>query len=222
MSVTTTGRAVARRATIRRSAALLLGAALVTLTATACNSTGSSVSTEAKQPAATSGAAAGAATGGTAAQPSGAAKPADSGAAKAPAKVGDTIALKSTLEKNNTADVTVVKVVDPAESANEYLQPEAGKRYVSVQFQIKVTGSATYNEAPWSGAKVVDSQGQSFGPSLADTKAGPAFQTPTTIAPGETGKGFITFEVPKDVKLDKIQFALDNGFADQVGQWKIA
>ncbi|WP_406202502.1 DUF4352 domain-containing protein [Kitasatospora sp. NBC_01560] len=214
MSVATTPR---RRAT-RRNAALLLGAALVALTATACNSTGgASVATEPKQTAAAS-APAGAAAGSTGAAKPAETKPAD--APKAAAKVGDTIALKG-MEKSNTADVTAVKVVDPAESSNEYLKPADGKRYVSVQFQIKATGTQAYGETPWSSAKVVDAQGQAYGPTLADTKAGPAFQTPTNIAAGESGKGFVTFEVPTDAKLDKVQFALDNGFANQVGQWKI-
>ncbi|MFG3050264.1 DUF4352 domain-containing protein [Kitasatospora sp. NPDC048239] len=199
--------------TRRRTAALLLGAALVTLTATACNSTaGTTVSTEAKQTAPADSPA-----GTTAAKPA-ESKPAD--APKAAAKVGDTIALKG-MDKGLTADITTVKVVDPAESANEYLKPEAGKRYVAVQFQIKATGTQAYSEMPWSSAKVVDTQGQSYGPSLADTKAGPTFQTPTNIAAGETGKGFVTFEIPTDAKLDKVQFALDNGFSNQVGQWKI-
>ncbi|GAA1412838.1 hypothetical protein GCM10009639_65420 [Kitasatospora putterlickiae] len=205
----------------RRTAALLAGAALVVLTATACDSTGGpSVSTEAKQTAASAPAA-----GDTAA----AAKPAENKpaeskpaeAAKAPAKIGDTIALKGTLEKGNTADVTAVKVVDPATSTNEYLTAADGKHYVAVQFQIKATGAKAYSEAPWSSAKVVDDQGQAYGPTLAETKAGPSFQTPTNIAAGETGKGFVVFEVPDGTKLDKVQFSLDNGFADQVGQWKI-
>ncbi|MFG2906350.1 DUF4352 domain-containing protein [Kitasatospora sp. NPDC048286] len=195
--------ATARRVTTRRTAALLLGAALVTLTATACDSTGgASVSTEAKPTAA-----AGAGT-----------KAADS--AKAPAKLGDTIALKG-MDKGNTADVTAVKVVDPAESASEYLKPAEGKHYVAVQFQIKATGAQAYGEVPASSAKVVDAQGQAYGPNLEETKAGPAFQTPTNIAPGETGKGFVTFEVPDGTKLDKVQFALDNGFSNQAGQWKL-
>ncbi|MFC5665287.1 DUF4352 domain-containing protein [Kitasatospora misakiensis] len=200
----------------RRAAALLLGATLVTLTATACNSTGGpSVSTEAKQTAASAPAAD---TGSAPAKPA-ESKPAE--AAKAPAKIGDTIALKGTLEKSNTADVTAVKVVDPAESTNEYLTAADGKHYVAVQFQIKPTGAKAYGETPWSSAKVVDTQGQSYGPTLADTKAGPSFQTPTNIASGETGKGFVVFEVPNGTKLDKVRFSLDNGFADQVGQWKI-
>ncbi|WP_051756928.1 DUF4352 domain-containing protein [Kitasatospora purpeofusca] len=217
-------------ATTRRTAALLLGATLVTLTATACNSTGGpSVSTEAKQTAAaTSAPAAGAPAKPADSKPADSkpaeSKPAESKpaeAAKAPAKVGDTIALKSTLEKGNTADVTALKVVDPAQSTNEYLTAADGKHYVAVQFQIKPTGAKAYSEAPWSAAKVIDDQGQAYGPTLADTKAGPSFQTPTNIASGETGKGFVVFEVPNGTKLDKVQFSLDNGFADQVGQWKL-
>ncbi|MER7707030.1 DUF4352 domain-containing protein [Kitasatospora sp. NPDC097605] len=205
----------------RRTAVLLAGAALVALTATACDSTGGpSVSTEAKQTAASAPAAGDSA---APAEPAGT-KPADSKpaeAAKAPAKVGDTIALKGTLEKGNTADVTALKVVDPAESTNEYLTAAAGKHYVAVQFQIKATGSKAYSEMPSSSAKVIDDQGQAYGPTFADTKAGPSFQTPTNIAAGDTGKGFVVFEVPNGTKLDKVQFSLDNGFADQVGQWKI-
>ncbi|MFF7593177.1 DUF4352 domain-containing protein [Kitasatospora purpeofusca] len=204
----------------RRTAALLLGATLVTLTATACNSTGGpSVSTEAKQTAAPAAGAGGSAPAKPADSKPAESKPAE--AAKAPAKVGDTIALKSTLEKGNTADVTALKVVDPAQSTNEYLTAADGKHYVAVQFQIKPTGAKAYSEAPWSAAKVIDDQGQAYGPTLADTKAGPSFQTPTNIASGETGKGFVVFEVPNGTKLDKVQFSLDNGFADQVGQWKL-
>ncbi|MFF8769485.1 DUF4352 domain-containing protein [Kitasatospora sp. NPDC015120] len=204
----------------RRTAVLLAGAALVALTATACDSTGGpSVSTEAKQTAATPAPGDSAAAAKPAESKAAESKPAE--AAKAPARIGDTIALKGTLEKGNTADVTAVKVVDPAASINEYLTAADGKHYVAVQFQIKATGAKAYSEAPWSSAKVIDDQGQAYGPTLAETKAGPSFQTPTNIAAGETGKGFVVFEVPDGTKLDKVQFTLDNGFADQAGQWKI-
>ncbi|MFD5431568.1 MULTISPECIES: DUF4352 domain-containing protein [unclassified Kitasatospora] len=203
-------RATARRGATRRTAVLLLGAALVTLSATACNSTGgASVSTEAKQTAA--------ATGSEAAKPAGD-KPADTG--KAPAKLGDTIALKGN-DPADTADVTLVKVVDNAEGEDEFTHPADGKRFVSVQFRIKASGKKAYSDVPGNSAKVVDAQGQAFGSTIADTKAGPGFQVPANIAPGESALGFVTFEVPKDAKLDKAQFGLDSGFAPQTGQWKL-
>ncbi|MFI8460864.1 DUF4352 domain-containing protein [Kitasatospora sp. NPDC085464] len=209
---TTARRTAVRRSTTRRAAALLLGAALVTLSATACNSTGgSSVSTEAKQTVAAPAA-------GTDAAKPAESKPADT--AKAPAKVGDTIALKGN-DPADTADVTLVKVVDNAEGADEFTHPADGKRFVAIQFRIKASGKKAYSDAPGNSAKVVDAQGQAFGTTIADTKAGPSFQVPANIAPGESALGFVTFEVPKDAKLDKAQFGLDSGFAPQTGQWKL-
>ncbi|MFJ6622568.1 DUF4352 domain-containing protein [Kitasatospora sp. NPDC091335] len=203
-------RTAVRRGTTRRAAVLLLGAALVALGATACDSPdGSTVSTEAKQTAA--------GTGSEAAKPAGD-KPAD--AAKAPAKAGDTIALKGN-DPADTADVTLVKVVDNAEGEDEFTHPADGKRFVSVQFRIKASGKKAYSDVPGNSAKVVDAQGQAFGSTVANTKAGPGFQIPANIAPGESALGFVTFEAPKDAKLDKAQFGLDSGFAPQTGQWKL-
>ncbi|GLW57822.1 DUF4352 domain-containing protein [Kitasatospora phosalacinea] len=196
-----------------RTATLVLGAALLA-TATACGPTDSAVSTTPK-----SSAAAPAGSGGSA--PAAAAPKSKGADAPAVAKVGDTISLKG-FEKKDTADVTLVKVVDPAESANEFLQPEEGKRYVSVQFRIKATGSAAYTDTPVTGAKLIDAQGQSFDPTFAETTAGPEFPGAVNIAPGESSLGFVTFEVPSDAKVDKVQYALNSGFAEQSGQWKVS
>lgn len=190
----------------RRTAALLLGATLVALGATACGPADSSVSTTAKS---------------SAAAPAAGGKSSAPAAAKGAAKLGDTIALKGT-EAANTADVTVLKVVDSPEGEDEFTKPADGKRFVAVQFQIKATGAKSYSDAPQNSAKLLDTQGQAYGSSISDTKAGPGFQVPANIAPGETALGFITFEVPKDAKIDKAQFALDSGFAQQTGQWKLA
>ncbi|MER5635971.1 DUF4352 domain-containing protein [Kitasatospora sp. NPDC002227] len=189
---------------MRRTAALLLTAGLVTLGATACGPTDSSVSTTAK---------------------TSAAAPAKSSAAKSDAKgsaakLGDTIALKGS-EAGTTADVTVVKLADNAEGADEFTKPADGKRFVAVQFRIKATGAKGYNDAPQNSAKLIDAQGQAYGAGVEDTKAGPAFQVPATIASGESALGFVTFEVPADAKLAKVQFALDSGFAQQTGQWAL-
>ncbi|KQV23972.1 MULTISPECIES: DUF4352 domain-containing protein [unclassified Kitasatospora] len=194
--------------TTRRRAALLLTAGLVVLGATACTDTKPSVSTEAK-PAATASA-----DGSKAADPGKSAE-----GAKAAAKLGDTIALKGNLA-DTTADVTAVKLVDNAEGVDEFSKPADGKRFVAIQFRIKATGKG-YNDSPSNSAKLIDAQGQAFNTSLDDTKAGPSFAAGTTIAAGESGLGFLTFEVPADAKLDKVQFTLDSGFAPQTGQWKL-
>ncbi|WP_035798432.1 DUF4352 domain-containing protein [Kitasatospora mediocidica] len=193
----------------RTSATLLASAVLIALATTACGPTAtSSVSTQPKQ-----SAAAGA---------PGSAKPAG-GTAKTPtvAKIGDTIALKGQ-DAGSSADVTVVKVVDNAQSSDDYSKPADGKRWIAVQFRIKNTGSTAYSDAPENGTTVLDGQGQSYNSVVADTTAGQSFAVPANIATGDSALGFITFEVPKDTKLEKVQFTLDSGFANQTGQWTLA
>jgi hypothetical protein len=191
-----------------RTAAVLLAATLVALGASACNTdTSDSVSTAPK-----------AAPKAAASHGGGAASAAAQPKKKAAAKVGDTISLRG---MDTKADVTVLKVVDKAKGADEFTTPDAGKRFVAVQFRITNTGAKAYSDSPSNGAKVVDTEGQGFDSWIADTTAGPSFPGEVDLAPGATAKGFITFEVPKAAKLDKVQFALDSGFADQTGQWDV-
>jgi hypothetical protein len=142
-------------------------------------------------------------------------------ASKAPAaKVGDTLGLRGT-EGNSKLDVTVKKVVDPAQPADEYQEPGSGKRWVGAQFELVNTGSKAYADAPSNGAQVADTDGQRFQATIGDITAGPSMTAETKIAPGGKALGWIVFEVPKNVKLSEVQFAMDSGFADQTGQWKI-
>ncbi|MFD4528612.1 DUF4352 domain-containing protein [Streptomyces sp. NPDC058470] len=136
------------------------------------------------------------------------------------AAVGDTLDLTGNGDGEQLA-VTVVKVVDPAGSKNEFSTPEAGTRFVAVQFRLKNTGTAVYDDSPSNGAKVVDAQGQQFDATIEDTTAGPSFPASVTVAPGDTGLGFITFEVPTASKIAKVQFALNSGFSGNTGQWNV-
>ncbi|GAA2752946.1 hypothetical protein GCM10010440_70990 [Kitasatospora cinereorecta] len=110
--------------------------------------------------------------------------------------------------------------MDPA-PAKEFSSPEAGMRFVAVQFRLQNTGTAPYSDSPSNGAKVIDTQGQQFESTISDTGAGPSFTGTTTIAPGATALGFITFQVPSTSRLAQVQFALDSGFAKDVGQWNL-
>ncbi|MEZ0069026.1 hypothetical protein ABIA32_005067 [Streptacidiphilus sp. MAP12-20] len=189
----------------RRTALAVALGALITAGAAACNpTTGSSVSTDAKPTTSAAGHSAGAGTGSQSKSKS--------------AKVGDTIGLKG---MDSTADVTVVKVVDNPAGADEFTTPAAGKRFFAVQFRIKDTGGKAYSDSPSNGAKVVDSQGQSYDADVSDTKAGQSFPASVNIAPGGSGLGYIVFQVPSNAKITQIQFGLDSGMADQTGQWNI-
>jgi hypothetical protein len=140
--------------------------------------------------------------------------------AKQDAKVGDTIPLKG-YDKSEAVDVALLKVVDPAEGEDKYTKPKDGKRFVAVQFKVTNTGSAPYDSSPGSGAKLVDAEGQSFDSTYAETSAGPRFASGTAFVTGDSGLGYVTFEIPEASKVAKIQFGLNSGYSNNKGQWNI-
>ncbi|MFC8247620.1 DUF4352 domain-containing protein [Streptomyces chartreusis] len=136
------------------------------------------------------------------------------------ASVGDTLNLTGTEEDEKVA-VTLVKVVDPAPPENEFSSPEAGNRFVAVQFRLKNNGPEVFDDAPDNDAKIRDTQGQQFTPTVQDTAAGPGFGGSVTLTPGDTALGFVTFEVPTNSEIAKVQFTLSSGFARNVGEWSL-
>ncbi|MGW1134411.1 DUF4352 domain-containing protein [Streptomyces griseoluteus] len=146
-------------------------------------------------------------------------KPAETSAAPAVAKIGDTIGLKGM--EGGKLDVTVVKVIDPAKAGDEFTVPEDGNRFVGIQFQLVNTGAKAYSDSPANGAQVTDADGQQFQPTFADLSAGPSMSSDVRLKPGAKALGWITFEVPKGVKPATVQFSMNSGFADQTGEWKL-
>ncbi|WLW53895.1 DUF4352 domain-containing protein [Streptomyces sp. YU58] len=136
------------------------------------------------------------------------------------AAVGDTLDLTG-VDDGEALAVTLVKVIDPARAENAYSSPDAGKRFVAVQFRLKNTGTAVYSDSPGNGARIVDTQGQQFDSTYEGTAAGPDFPGSITVAPGDSALGFITFEVPAASRIAKVQFAMNSGFSAHTGQWNV-
>lgn len=147
--------------------------------------------------------------------------PAATPAAPKIAKVGDVIALTGT-EDGSKMDVAVVKVVDPAKSADEFTAPDDGNRWIGVQFQLVNTGSKAYSDSPGNGTQIADAQGQQFTSTFADISAGPSMASSVNLKPGAKALGWVVFEVPKASKADVVQFTMDSGFADQTEEWKLS
>ncbi len=143
------------------------------------------------------------------------------GAAPAPAHIGDAITLTG-LDKGSKAQVALLRVVPTATAADDFGAPDQGKRLVGAQFRIANVGSAAYSDSPANGAKVIDAQGQSYDASIADNVSeGPSFAAQTNIAPGDSGQGFLVFEVPTAAQIVKVQFGMDSGFGNQTAQWSV-
>lgn len=141
-------------------------------------------------------------------------------AAAKPAKVGDSIALTG-MRNDEKLNVTLVKFADPATVTDQFMQADAGKRYVAVQIRIVNTASTVYSDSPTNGAKLVDAKGQQYDLTFIDTSLGQNFSGSVKLAPGGTALGVMEFEMPTAEKPVTFQFTLDSGFADQTGQWQL-
>ncbi|PZG20587.1 DUF4352 domain-containing protein [Nonomuraea aridisoli] len=136
-----------------------------------------------------------------------------------PAKVGDTITLQG-YEPAVKVAVTVAKVY-PNRPGGEFDQPQDGHRFYAVQLVLKNVGEAGYGDSPGNGAYLIDSEGQQHSTTYASVQGLQGFEGTVTMGPGDTRRGVIVFEVPENAKIDRLQFALESGFADQKGEWHL-
>lgn len=136
-----------------------------------------------------------------------------------PAGIGDVITLKGSGDLK--VAVKLNRVIQKGAPANELVKPEAGKRLFGVEIIMKNVGAETYDDSPSNGAKVVDSEGQEYDAALFGEIAGTHKLQATTMASDDTRKGVLAFEVPTAAKIVRFQLALNSGFADQKGSWKL-
>jgi hypothetical protein len=133
---------------------------------------------------------------------------------------GDTISLTG-LEGGSGLDVTLVKVADPAKSAERSSAPEKGKRWLGIQFRLVNTGTKAYADSPPSGVQVTDADGQWFQTMFAEITAGPSMSADVRLKPGAKALGWVVVEVPADVTATAVQFTMDSGMADHTGEWRL-
>ncbi|MEU9303770.1 hypothetical protein [Streptomyces sp. NPDC048269] len=137
---------------------------------------------------------------------------------------GETVPLAGN-EPGQRLDVTLVRVVDPASPAGpqgpQGPAPDDSTRLLAARFRLENTGTVDYNESPAAAAHLLDTAGKRFAGLNTATTAGPSFPDTVTLSPGGSAEGFVTFRIPKDAGLAAVQFALNGGLADDVGQWSL-
>ncbi|WP_190131111.1 DUF4352 domain-containing protein [Streptomyces mashuensis] len=134
--------------------------------------------------------------------------------------VGGTATLKGKGEGVQVG-VTLKSWVDPAQSANKFMKPAPGKRWVAAQLEIVNTGKAAYSDSPANGVKVVDEKGETFTHSMGEITAGPNMPASVKLAPGEKTLGYVVVAVPENAKPRSVRFATDSGFGKDTGEWTV-
>lgn len=123
-----------------------------------------------------------------------------------PAKIGDSITLKA----NDAATRVEVRVVEVRRRGN----------VLGVELLLTNTGTATYDDSPSNGAKVISRGDREFDPSFV---ASGVCEIPggVKISPGNRRRVCLPFEMAPSVKPKQFQFALDSGFGPQTGEWDL-
>jgi hypothetical protein len=141
------------------------------------------------------------------------------------ANVGDAIALTGADDAGATGTlklaVKVKKVIPTAVGRGAFENPRKGERFVAVRFVLKNIGATAYQDSPTFGAKVIDDSGHGYDPTVATVSAGRGFPRVVTLLHDQVGSGFIVFAVPRSARIVAVQYALNAGYATELGQWRV-
>lgn len=119
----------------------------------------------------------------------------------------------------DTYRVTLTKVLDPAQGADEFSTPDHGKRFVGAVFTVKAMSGSPKDEDADIDAAAIGSNGQTYTADFDAIKGYTNFNDGSiNVAEGDTATGAVTFQVPTGVKVSKVQWTAGGGFGSTV-QW---
>lgn len=122
---------------------------------------------------------------------------------------------------SDTYRVTLVKVIDPAQGADQFNTPDNGDRFVGAVFTIKALSGSPQNEDANDDAAVVGSNGQTNTSDIDNIAGYTNFSNGhINVAQGDTTTGAVVFQVPDGIKMTEVQWSASAGFGSTV-QWDV-
>jgi Domain of unknown function (DUF4352) len=119
----------------------------------------------------------------------------------------------------NTYRVTLDKIIDPAQGADQFTQPDNGNRFVGAVFTILAVSGSPSNEDADTDAAIIGGNGQTYTADFDSIAGYTNFNDgQINVAQGETATGAVTFQVPTGVKVSEVQWTPAGGFGNTV-QW---
>ncbi len=135
------------------------------------------------------------------------------------AKIGSGFDLRG--NSDDSYRITLKKVIDPAQLADQCNTSDSGRRLVAAVFKIKALNDGSQDVDVNNAAAVIDSTGQSYPPEIADISRYPKFRdTSIRLWHGQPATGSVTFQVPDDSQVVRIQWTPTGGLGSRV-QWDV-
>jgi hypothetical protein len=121
----------------------------------------------------------------------------------------------------DTYRVTLVKIIDPAQGADQFNAPDGGSRFVGAVFEIKVLKGSLQDENANNNAAVIGSNGQTYHADFDAIGGYTNFSNGSiTVAHGDTTTGAVTFQVPNGITVTELQWTGASGYGSTV-QWHV-
>jgi len=123
--------------------------------------------------------------------------------------------------EHGTADLTLVRIVDPAKDAYDGT-PDPGTRFLGVKLSYKALTSS-YSDVADGGLDVIGSNAQTYTSQLSDIAGCTNFNSgQVTLTLGSTAVGCVEFQLPDGITVATVQYTADDGLSGSVEQWKVA
>jgi hypothetical protein len=117
--------------------------------------------------------------------------------------------------------VTLTKVIDPAQGADQFTTPDIGNRFVGAVFTIADL-SGTFSDDANNDATLVGSNGQTYTADFDSIAGYTNFNDGEyTVGAGEKSVGAVTFQLPLAVRVTKIEWSANGGFGGAPAEWLI-
>lgn len=143
------------------------------------------------------------------------ASPSDSPTDDTTGAVGDTF--KVTDSSGNVYDVTLIKIVNPAQGTDEFNTPDNGKHFVGAVFTLTGESGSSSDDAN-NDAVLVGSDGQDYTTDFDTIQGYTDFNDGEwSVSSGQTVKGAVTFQVPNGVSVASVQWG--GMFGSQPATW---
>jgi hypothetical protein len=107
---------------------------------------------------------------------------------------------------NNEVTVTLTGVVDPATPSSQYFGASAGSRLVAAKFSI-VGKTGTFSDDANNDATLIGSDNQTYTAGFDAVNGCTNFNNGSyVVTPGQSSVGCVVFEVPKAIKVARIEW----------------
>jgi hypothetical protein len=117
--------------------------------------------------------------------------------------------------------VTLTQVIDPAQGSDQFTTPDNGNRFVGAVFSIKGI-SGTFSDDANNDATLIGSNGQTYSTDFNSIAGYTNFNSGEyNVSPGENSVGAVTFQVPRTVKVAKIEWSASGGFGGAPAEWLV-